>query len=52
MTHKAIKSKFLRRAMAKELWASRAARTMGREFYAGVRFGIESGFWALQREIQ
>jgi hypothetical protein len=52
MTHKLIKSKFLRRAMAKELWASRKARAMGAEFYGGLRFGIESAFWALQRELQ
>lgn len=52
MTHRMIKSKFLRKAMARELWACRNARGMGREFFAGIRFGIESGFWAIQRELQ
>ena len=51
MTHKLIKSKFLRKAMARELWLSRKARVMGREYYAGLRFGIESGFWAIQSEL-
>ncbi len=52
MTHKMIKSKFLRRAMARELFAARKARGMGRDYFAGIRFGIESGFWAIQRELQ
>jgi len=37
--------------MAKELWACRKARGIGKDFYAGLRFGIESGFWAMQREL-
>jgi len=52
MTHKMIKSKFLRRAMARELFAARKARGMGHDYFAGIRFGIESGFWAIQRELQ
>ena len=52
MTHKMIKSTFLRRAMARELFAARKARGMGRDYFAGIRFGIESGFWAIQRELQ
>lgn len=52
MTHKIIKSHFLRRAMARELWAARKARTINVEFWRGLRFGIESGFWAMQRELQ
>ena len=51
MTHRLIKSKFLRSAMARELWASRKARQLGREYFAGLRLGIESGFWAIQREL-
>ena len=50
-THNLIKSKFLRRAMAAELWQSRQARGMGIEWFSGVRFGIESGVWAIQKEL-
>jgi len=37
--------------MAAELWQSRQARGMGIEWFSGVRFGIESGVWAIQKEL-
>lgn len=53
MTHKMIKSRIIRRAFARELWQARTAlRLVGKDQSALLRFGMESGFWAVQKEFE
>ena len=52
MTNKLIKSKWLRSLYAQELWQARIIRkSFGEDYWAGFRFGIESGIWAMQKAI-
>jgi len=51
MTHKLITIKILRRAFARELWQARQARILGKEAWVNIRWGIESGIWAVQKEM-
>ena len=50
-THGMITLKWLRDVYASELLASRQARKMGPQYFAALRFGMESGFWAMQRGL-
>ena len=50
-THGMITLKCLRDVYASELLASRPARKMGPQYFAALRFGMESGFWAMQRGL-
>ena len=51
MTHRHIKSKFLRRIYASELWQARQMRPAGQEYFSALRVGIESGIWAVQKAM-
>ena len=50
-THGMITLKWLRDVYASELLASRQARKMGPQYFAALCFGMESGFWAMQRGL-
>ena len=50
--HSMITLKALRDVYARELLASRPARKLGEQYYAALRFGMESAFWALEREAR
>jgi|GEM_PF-5695485 len=49
-THKMITSLELRKMYAAELWATRRGikGDYKNEYWRGVRFGLESAFWAMQ----
>lgn len=49
MTHPIIKSKFLRKYYAAELWRARVYRQAGKEYFQILRFGIETGILAIQK---
>ena len=53
-THRLITSGFLRDVMARELWAARQGIKGDYQdpYWKGVRFGIESGVWAVQQSIR
>lgn len=52
MTHKSITSKTLRTAYASELWQARAyMRHLSIAERGFFRFGLESGFWAMQKVV-
>ena len=52
MTNKLIRSRMLRSLYAHELWQARILRKSysGNEWKT-LRFGIETGFWAVQKAI-
>lgn len=51
-THKIITSKFLRGCFAAELWhARRGLRMMPIEERSSLRYGMESGIWAVQKGL-
>lgn len=49
MTHPVIRSKFLRKYYARELWQARIYRRLGKEYFLTLRFGIETGVLAIQK---
>ncbi len=49
MTHPIIKSKFLRKYYAQELWRARVYRQLGKEFFSTLCLGIETGVLAIQK---
>lgn len=52
MTHKHITSKFLRSHYAAELWQARILRAMySTAEWQALRFGMESGIWAIQKAL-
>ena len=50
-THRNIVNKSLRRWYALELWQARQARPLGKEEFAALVFGLESGIWAVQKGL-
>jgi hypothetical protein len=54
MTHKMIKSKFIRRMYAEELLAFRRLPISVRkeDFFQGTLFGMESAFWKLEQVLR
>lgn len=52
MTHKFIKSKWLRSCYASELRQARIMRgVMGVNEFKALRLGLESGIWAVQKSM-
>lgn len=52
MTHPYITSRTLRSAYASELWAMRKLnKALPKSHFAMVRFGLESGIWAMQQAL-
>ncbi len=52
MTHPYITSRTLRSAYASELWAMRKLKkALPKRNFAMVRFGLESGIWAVQQVL-
>jgi hypothetical protein len=50
--HGMITLKFLRNVYASELLAARPARSIDVQYFAGLCFGMESAFWAIERAIK
>jgi hypothetical protein len=51
MTHKYIKSKFVRTAYAQELWQARKALRYN-PMKSAILFGMESAFWKIERVLR
>ena len=52
MTNKIIRSKWLRSLYAQELNAARCLRKVySQNEWSALRFGIETGFWAMQKAM-
>jgi hypothetical protein len=51
-TNSLIKSKWLRSCYASELWQARIIKSVYTENeWKALRFGIETGFWAIQKSM-